>query len=153
MVRSGLLNALALVPLATIILTACEPAAGPAPSPEIVAVEPVAQPLGSPPVLEASAIVYRCANGERLRVDYRRDETALIEYRGEIKLLTLAPAASGARYVGEGRQWWIKGEAEGVLNRLEPDQAMATGEGTLCRVASSRPAQAVGEGSGRESPP
>ena len=43
MVRSGLLNALALVPLATIILTACEPAAGPAPSPEIVAVEPVAR--------------------------------------------------------------------------------------------------------------
>jgi len=150
MVRSHLLNALALAPLA---LTACEPAAGPAPSPEIVAVEPVAQPLGRPQVLEDSATVYRCANGERLRVDYRRDETALIEYRGEIKLLTLAPAASGARYVGAGQQWWTKGEGEGVLNRLEPDQAMATGEGTLCRVASARPAQAVGESSTLEAPP
>ena len=153
MVRSRMLNALALAPLATIALTACEPAAGPAPSPEIVAVEPVAQPLGRPQVLEDSATVYRCANGERLRVDYRRDETALIEYRGEIKLLTLAPAASGARYVGAGQQWWTKGDVEGVLDRLEPDQAMATGEGTLCRVASARPAQAVGESSTLESPP
>lgn len=153
MVRSRLLNALALAPLAAIVLTACEPAAGPAPSPEIVAVEPVAQPLGSPLVLEDSAVVYRCANGERLRVDYRRDETALIEYRGEIKLLTLAPAASGARYVGAGQQWWIKGQEEGVLSRLETGQAMATGEGTLCRVAQARPAQAVGARSDEASPP
>lgn len=144
MARSHLLNALAPGLLALIALAACEPAAGPAPSPEIVAVEPVAQALGSPPILEDSAIVYRCENGERLRVDYRRDETALTEYRGEVKLLTLAPAASGSRYVGAGQQWWIKGQDEGVLNRLASDQAMATGEGTLCRVASARPAQAVG---------
>jgi membrane-bound inhibitor of C-type lysozyme len=153
MIRSRSLNALALAPLATIVLTACEPAAGPAPSPEIVAVEPVAQPLGSPLVLEDSAMVYRCANGERLRVDYRRDETVLIEYRGEIKLLTLAPTASGARYVGDGQQWWTKGQADGVLSRLEPGQAMATGEGTPCQAASARPAQAVGASSPPESSP
>ncbi|MDP1617940.1 MliC family protein [Phenylobacterium sp.] len=153
MVRSLSLSVLAPALVATTALAACEPAGGPAPSPEIVAVEPVAQALGSRPILEDSAIVYRCANGERLRVDYRRDETAIIEYRGETKLLTLAPAASGARYVGDGQQWWIKGQIEGVLNRLEPGQAVATADGTVCRVATARPAQAVGAISTEPPPP
>ena len=152
MSRSFVANALVLAPLATIVLTACEPAAGPALSPEIVAVEPVAQPLGSRVVLEDSALSYRCANGERLRVDYRPDETAIIEYRGETKLLILAAAPSGARYVGDGRQWWLEGETGGVLNQLEPGQAMATGGGTVCRLAPARPAQAVGADFG-EPPP
>ncbi|MBU2137014.1 MAG: MliC family protein, partial [Alphaproteobacteria bacterium] len=75
---------------------------------------------------------YRCANGERLRVSYRSQDAAMITYRGETHFLPLARSASGARYAGDGWQWWIKGQAEGVLSRMPADVAVAPGAGVLC---------------------
>lgn len=134
---------LALIALAALSLAACE---GAAPPPEgavtpakTITAAPAAKPLGARMDLSAETIDYRCANGERLKVAYRGGDAVMITYRGETHFLPLARAASGARYAGDGWQWWIKGEAEGTLSRLPSDAAVASGPGVICKVEVAAP--------------
>lgn len=135
----------ALIPLAALALAACEapvqpqqgppvqsPAQAEAPPLALAAAAPAAEPLGEPKAPGDVTASYRCANGERLRVSYRSQDAAMITYRGETHFLPLARSASGARYAGDGWQWWIKGQAEGVLSRMPTDVAVAPGDGVLC---------------------
>lgn len=133
----------ALAALAVLALAACEasvqsPAPAQAPPMALAASAPAAVPLGDAKGgeqdAEQGAASYRCANGERLRVSYRRQDAAMITYRGETHFLPLAKSASGARYAGDGWQWWIKGQAEGALSRLPSDAAVAPGAGVVCKV-------------------
>ena len=117
----------ALIVVATVWLGACEAAAPPpsgdiAPPPKAIAAAPAAKPLG-----------------ERLNVAYRGSDAAMITYRGETRFLPLARSASGARYAGDGWQWWIKGQAEGTLSRLPPGAAVAPGPGVVCKVEAATP--------------
>jgi membrane-bound inhibitor of C-type lysozyme len=134
----------ALIPLAALALAACEaptqqqpgtaarPPAAATPPLALAAAAPAAEPLGEPKAPGDVTASYRCANGERLRVSYRSQDAAMISYRGETHFLPLARSASGARYAGDGWQWWIKGQAEGVLSRMPADVAVAPGAGVLC---------------------
>ena len=150
--------ALALVPPAALIafaalaLAACEaPAQHPSETPSrptvqaeapplaLAAAAPAAEPLGEPKASGDATASYRCANGERLRVSYRSQDAAMITYRGETHFLPLARSASGARYAGDGWQWWIKGQAEGVLSRLPADLAVAPGAGVVCSAEMAAP--------------
>lgn len=68
----------------------------------------------------AARFVYQCASGEQISVTYRDDSTALLTYRGAEHLLQIAVAASGARYLGGGLEWWNKGN-EGYLSLVSAD--------------------------------
>ena len=45
--------------------------------------------------------------------------TAVIRYKGKVHILKTAPSADGARYVGDGLQWWTKGMSLGMLSVLK----------------------------------
>lgn len=118
-------------------LGACEPLSPPqeAMSPaKAIATAPAARPLGEAADFKPDAVAYRCVNGERLRVAYRGPDAALITYRGETHLLSLAPSTSGVRYAGDGWQWWIKDQGEGVFSRLPVDATIAPGGGVICEL-------------------
>lgn len=70
----------------------------------------------------ASRIAYQCESGRALQVSYPSDTTAVVEYESQTLQMTRAVSASGARYIGEGLEWWTKGsgpESEGTLFRHE----------------------------------
>lgn len=130
--------------LAVLALAACEVAAPPpatavTPTKTLAATAPAAEPLGEPKRFNATTASYRCANGERLLVSYRTQDAALITYRGQTHFLPLARSASGARYGGDGWQWWIKGDAEGTLSRLPSNVAVAPGPGVICKEEIAPP--------------
>lgn len=69
-------------------------------------------------------IVYQCKSGNTVQASYPTDSTAVVDYEGQTRQMTLAVSASGARYVGGGLEWWTKGEwkgFEGTLFRNETD--------------------------------
>ncbi|MBS0315690.1 MAG: MliC family protein [Proteobacteria bacterium] len=73
----------------------------------------------------ADAWVYRCASGEMVEARYRRsDDTLTVRYTGQLVLMHHAISADGARYAGEGLEWWSRGSnigAPGTLFRHEAD--------------------------------
>lgn len=77
---------------------------------------------GSPPAAPATPAmtVYACPNGETVRARYPDTSTAVVDYRGERHTLKAAPSGSGARYVGEGLQWWTRGVTVGMISVLAP---------------------------------
>lgn len=75
--------------------------------------------------------IYQCDDGERFEVAYPNQESAILNYRGQLFLLKSAISASGARYTGEGLQWWTKGE-EGSLSPLLKGEDYAKAVGKTC---------------------
>ncbi|WP_312147001.1 DUF4232 domain-containing protein [Brevundimonas sp.] len=96
---------------------ACSQEPPPAPAAPIEA--PVSQP--------AAAVGYACESGKTIAVTYPDTETARLSYDGRDYVLTSAVSASGARYVGQGLEWWTasrNGQESATLSRLGPnDQA------------------------------
>lgn len=75
--------------------------------------------------LEASTaspvLRYQCESGEVLNARYPSSDVAVVQYKGRTHEMAIAVSASGARYVGDGLEWWTKGSgpgSEGVLSRL-----------------------------------
>lgn len=67
---------------------------------------------------------YRCEGGATLVAAYPDTDTATLRYQGRTHHLRIARSASGARYVGDGLEWWTKGTgagAEGALFRHMAD--------------------------------
>lgn len=75
--------------------------------------------------------IYQCEDGERFEVAYPNDQMAILNYQGQLLLLNLAVSASGARYIGEGWQWWTKGET-GNLAPLSKDEEYSQVAGKDC---------------------
>ncbi|MBM68911.1 MAG: hypothetical protein CME43_05490 [Haliea sp.] len=68
---------------------------------------------------------YRCASGATITAIYPTTESAEVLYQGRTYLMRSAVSASGARYVGDDREWWTRGSgpgAEGTLFRHLPDK-------------------------------
>lgn len=63
-------------------------------------------------------ISYLCQSGERIVASYPDTDTAVIEYRGQVRRLHIAISASGARYVGGAVEWWTKGTGRGASGTL-----------------------------------
>ena len=77
-----------------------------------------------------------CTDGQSLKIAYPYDATYVImDYEGELRLLRTAVSASGARYVGEGWQWWNKGSG-GLLAPLAENETYASRKGVSCSVAN-----------------
>jgi membrane-bound inhibitor of C-type lysozyme len=84
-------------------------------------------PPASPP------IVYACPGGETVSARYPDTKTAVIEYKGRTHTLKTAVSADGARYIGDGLQWWTKGMTVGMISPLAPGAAYAE-PGPECRA-------------------
>jgi len=103
--------------IAMVGVTACEQTQ-PAPAPVET---PVAQPQ-SPPV---PAVTYACESGASVEARYPDSSTAQLAYKGQTYALRTAQAASGARYVGSGVEWWTAtrdGQESATLSRLGPNE-------------------------------
>lgn len=112
------------------VLSACSPDAP----------EPTAPAPASPAPL--TPVSYVCESGVNVAVEYPSATTARLTYKGEAHVLQAMPAASGARYIGTGLEWWTavrNGEDQGVLRRVA---ANAESEGAVLERCS-RPAPDV----------
>jgi len=76
-------------------------------------------------------ITYRCGNGRTLEAAYAGDK-AIIEWGDKRRELKITRSASGARYVGDGLQWWTKGMREGTLSELKLGELVASDVGITC---------------------
>lgn len=113
--------------LAPILLTfACSrapdaaPAAAPAPSAATAAA-----------AADPKSTTYACADGRTVTAAYDGEYAGLSVGDRAYRLRT-AISASGARYVGQGLQWWTKGADEARLSTLKPGEDVATDPGVVC---------------------
>lgn len=63
-------------------------------------------------------------SGKRLIARYTEPDLATVYYDGYTYRMSIAVSGSGARYVGDGLEWWSKGSgtgAWGMLLRHESD--------------------------------
>lgn len=77
---------------------------------------------------------YRCADSSIVEASYPTTDTATIRYEGRSVDMTTAVSASGARYVGDGWEWWTKGMTEGTLSRLASGKDTASAPGVICKA-------------------
>lgn len=99
------------------------------PSADAVATLP---PITGEPLTEPATVTYACADGSSLTAVYEGD-AATVEYAGRTHAMTTRISASGARYVGDGLQWWTRGDGEGVVTPMpEGGTDPAQGEGVTC---------------------
>ncbi len=125
-------SAVALLSCLGLTLAACSQEAPPAPT----------SPVEAPTAQTAAAVGYACESGKTIAVTYPDTETARVSYDRRDYVLTSAVSASGARYVGQGLEWWTasrNGQESGTLSRLGPNDA--TG-GTIIERCS-RPVPAL----------
>lgn len=91
-------------------------------------------PAEPAPKAAAPATAYVCDDGRAIRASYPDQETALVEIDGKMRTLKRAISASGARYTGDGFQWWTKGMADGQLSPLAAGEDIATARGVNCKT-------------------
>jgi membrane-bound inhibitor of C-type lysozyme len=108
-----------------------------------------APPRGTPPGKgtsegHATQISYDCGAGNVLKATYPDARTAVVNYDGQNFTLTLAQSASGSRYVGAGREWWIRAYADREEGTLSPSAGGAAAGGPP--IATCRKAPTPGTG-------
>lgn len=106
--------------------------------------EPV--PSTNPDTAAVTPVGYACESGKTISVQYIDTTTAQLIYQSQAFTLTSAKAASGARYVGQGLEWWTAsrdGQESVTLSRVGPEEEV--GGAVLERC--SRPTPGVGEAS------
>jgi membrane-bound inhibitor of C-type lysozyme len=89
---------------------------------------------GTTPATRDAWINYTCTDGRSLQANYPDTATAVIKLQGETHILRIAVSGSGARYTGEGLQWWTKGMHDGMLAPLASGESIASAAGTACHA-------------------
>ncbi|WP_233843403.1 MliC family protein [Dyella sp. 2HG41-7] len=95
---------------------------------------------GSTPTDTAAAnstvtwVNYACSDGQTLLAAYPDTNTALIQIKGQTHTLHIALSGSGARYTGDGWQWWTKGMHDGMLAPLAAGESIASSPGVQCQA-------------------
>jgi membrane-bound inhibitor of C-type lysozyme len=85
---------------------------------------PVQAPAVDPATAPPPAVGYACESGATIQARYPDTATAELVYRGQTLALRSVEAASGARYIGSGVEWWTAnrdGEESATLSRLGTD--------------------------------
>ncbi|GAB2566186.1 MliC family protein [Dyella jejuensis] len=77
---------------------------------------------------------YRCSDGQTVQAAYPDADTALIKVHGEAHTLHVALSGSGARYTGDGWQWWTKGMHDGMLAPLASGETIASSPSIDCQA-------------------
>ena len=106
-------SAVTLLSCLGLAVAACSQEAPPAP----------AAPAG-PPASPPAAVGYACESGKIVAVAYPDTETARVSYDGRDYVLASSVSASGARYAGQGLDWWTasrNGLESATLSRLGPN--------------------------------
>lgn len=126
---------LVLLALSPLLATACSQPQPPAATPAAVAPAAAAPALETPPPLAPDAAVpappddsaaadapskFACKSGKTVEATYPTTETATVVYDGKTIAMKIAVSGSGARYTGDGLEWWTKGN-EGTMSKLLPD--------------------------------
>lgn len=88
-------------------------------------------PEPDPADLAAKWTIYVCGDGRVVQALYPDSRTARVRVPEGERTLKIAASGSGARYVGEGLQWWTKGD-EGMLAKLAPGEDIAAAPGVTC---------------------
>ncbi|HEX6039197.1 MliC family protein [Longimicrobium sp.] len=73
---------------------------------------------GPAAVADGAWITYRCESGRDLAASYPADSIAFVRYAGATREMRVATSASGARYTGDGYEWWTRGTGPGSTGRL-----------------------------------
>lgn len=115
-------------------LAACNKPAEQAKAPEAPA---AAAPAATPAQAAATPTTYACDDGRSVKASYPDADTAVVELDGKTHTLKVAVSASGARYVGEGLQWWTKGMTDGQLSPLKAGEDIASAAGVNCKAPES----------------
>ncbi len=87
---------------------------------EAVAPPPPSEPRPGPTPTGGAPVRYQCEGGQTVTARYPDSNTVVVTWEGRDATLTIAQSASGARYVGEGLEWWTAsrgGEETGMLSR------------------------------------
>lgn len=108
-------SAVALLSCLGLTAAACSQEPAPAPT------APIEAPAGPP----AAAVGYACESGKVVTATYPDTETVRVSYDGRDYVLASAVSASGARYAGQGLEWWTasrNGQESGTLSRLAPNE-------------------------------
>jgi membrane-bound inhibitor of C-type lysozyme len=82
-----------------------------------------------------SWISYACSDGHVVRAAYPDTNTALIKIKDQTHTLHVAISGSGARYTGDGWQWWTKGMHDGMLAPLQAGESIASAPGVTCHAS------------------
>jgi len=81
-------------------------------------------------------LAYHCTDGRVVQAGYEGTDHAVLVMGGATHRLAIAVSASGARYVGDGWQWWTKGMHDAWLAPLQPGESIASAPGVACQAGS-----------------
>ncbi|WP_312160858.1 MliC family protein [Phenylobacterium sp.] len=96
---------------------------------------PAEQAKAPAPAAKAAPVtVYACDDGRTVRASYPDPDTAVVEVDGRSRNLKIAISASGARYTGDGYQWWAKGMTQAQLSPLAAGEEIASAPGVNCKA-------------------
>lgn len=126
--------ACSVVSILALTVSACTQESEAPPAPLAEAPAPATPP--TPPVS------YACESGQPVNVIYPDTATAQLAYKGQTYVLRTVQAASGARYVGSGIEWWTAnrdGAESATLSRLGPNEDVGTAVLERCSRPSSGP--------------
>ncbi|MEY0234430.1 MliC family protein [Providencia manganoxydans] len=80
---------------------------------------------------------YNC-EGQKVKISFPDENTAVMLYSDELIVLKNAPSASGARYVGENMQLWAQGKNEFNLATISEDDVVnkrvSDDKGRMCKI-------------------
>jgi membrane-bound inhibitor of C-type lysozyme len=88
----------------------------------------------SPAPGTAKTMTYHCDDGRTVQASYPDTGTAVLTLGGQVHHLRITLSASGARYAGDGWQWWTKGLRDGQLAPLQAGETYASIPGVTCQV-------------------
>ncbi|RZJ19675.1 MAG: DUF4232 domain-containing protein [Brevundimonas sp.] len=137
MIASPVRAAAATMAIAALMAACSPPADEPVPAPE-----PYVTPV--PTTADSQAVSYACESGRTVAVRYPDARSAVLTYDGRAVTLKTATSASGARYAGEGLEWWTAnrdGQETATLRRLGPNQDVGVAVLERCARPASSPAQ------------
>lgn len=80
----------------------------------------------------AKLVRYECSDGSVVEASYPTVDTAKVSHDGEVTEMRIAVSGSGARYIGDGWEWWTKGMSEGTLTPLAAGEEITSAKGVHC---------------------
>ncbi|GAW42495.1 Membrane-bound lysozyme-inhibitor of c-type lysozyme [Brevundimonas sp. SH203] len=92
---------------------------------------------------EALAVRYACGSGVTIEARYPNKTSAQMTYKGQDYVLRNVQAASGARYIGSGVEWWTTsrdGREVATLSLLSPNEEVAVSVLEQCARPLTAPA-------------
>lgn len=88
----------------------------------------------SPAPAAAKGLTYACDDGRTVQAAYPDTQTAEPTLDGQTHRLQIAISGSGARYIGDGWQWWSKGMQQAWIAPLKASESYASATGVSCRA-------------------